>query len=96
MVTARVLADPYGKVLLLQVEDSGPGISEAERDLVFQPFYRALGTEADGTGLGLAIVLEIAKLHGASVELGQTHPGQTPPGAQFSVRFQSAPDGDAV
>ena len=96
VVTARVLADPYGKVLLLQVEDSGPGISEAERDLVFQPFYRALGTEADGTGLGLAIVLEIAKLHGASVELGQTHPGQTPPGAQFSVRFQSAPDGDAV
>jgi K+-sensing histidine kinase KdpD len=31
-------------------------VPEAERELVFQPFYRALGSEADGSGLGLPIV----------------------------------------
>ena len=87
VVTARVLTDPFGGVLLLQVEDSGPGIAEAERELVFQPFYRALGSEADGSGLGLPIVQEIARQHGATVTLEDTHPGQIPPGASFTVRF---------
>ncbi|CAB5722986.1 Sensor protein qseC [Delftia tsuruhatensis] len=87
MVTVRVLADPFGQVLLLQVEDSGPGVAEAERELVFQPFYRVLGSEADGSGLGLPIVLEIARQHGAQVLLEDAHPGQQPPGARFSVRF---------
>ena len=89
VVTARVLADTFGQVLLLQVEDSGPGIPEAERELVFQPFYRALGNEADGSGLGLPIVLEIARQHGATVTLEDAHPGQTPPGVCFSVRFNA-------
>jgi two-component system sensor histidine kinase TctE len=48
----RVLADPFGHVLLLQVEDNGPGIAETDRELVFEPFYRVLGNEADGSGLG--------------------------------------------
>ena len=87
VVTARVLTDPFGGVLLLQVEDSGPGIAEAERELVFQPFYRTLGNEADGSGLGLPIVQEIARQHGATVTLEDTHPGQIPPGACFTVRF---------
>ncbi len=72
----------------LQVEDSGPGIPEAERERVFEPFYRALGTEADGSGLGLAIVLEIAEKHQAKMQLDETHPGQTPPGARFSILFR--------
>ena len=87
MITVRVLADTFGKALVLQVEDSGPGIPVAERELVFQPFYRALGTEADGSGLGLPIVLEIAHQHHATVSLEDTRPGQTAPGASFSVRF---------
>ncbi len=87
IITARVLADPTGKSLVLQVEDSGPGVPEAERELIFQPFYRALGTEADGTGLGLPIVMEIAQQHNASVSMESTHPGQVPPGARFNVRF---------
>ena len=87
MITVRVLADPFGKALVLQVEDSGPGIPVAERELVFQPFYRALGTEADGSGLGLPIVLEIAHQHHATVSIEDTRPGQTAPGASFSVRF---------
>ena len=87
IITARVLTDPFGKTLMLQVEDSGPGVPLAERELIFQPFYRALGTEADGTGLGLPIVLEIANQHNATVSLEETWPGQMPPGARFNVRF---------
>jgi two-component system sensor histidine kinase TctE len=87
VITARVLADPFGKVILLQVEDSGPGIPLAERELVFQPFYRALGVEADGSGLGLPIAQEIAHQHHATITVDETRPGQTPPGARFSVRF---------
>jgi two-component system sensor histidine kinase TctE len=90
VVTARVLVDPFGKVLLLQVEDSGPGIAAAERELVFKPFYRALGSEVDGSGLGLPIVLEIAQLHRARVSLEDARPGQHPPGSRFVVRFDTA------
>jgi len=96
MITARVLTDPFGRALVLQVEDSGPGVPEAERELIFQPFYRALGTEADGSGLGLPIVLEIAHQHNASVSLEETQPGRTPPGARFVVRFTAAADGETA
>lgn len=91
VITARVLADPLSKSLVLQVEDSGPGVPVAERELIFQPFYRALGTEADGSGLGLPIVMEIAHQHNATVSMDDTRPGQVPPGACFSVRFVAEP-----
>ena len=87
VVTLRVLVDPYSKVLVLQVEDNGPGIPPAERELVFQPFYRALGTNVDGSGLGLPIVREIAQRHGATITVDAANPGQTPPGACFTLRF---------
>ena len=87
VITARVLKDPFSKVLVLQVEDSGSGIPAAERELVFQPFYRVLGTEADGSGLGLPIVLEIARQHQANVTVEDSRPGQSPPGTCFTVRF---------
>ncbi|MBZ8142848.1 sensor histidine kinase [Rubrivivax gelatinosus] len=90
-VTARVMPDPFGQVLVLQVEDTGPGIAPAEREVVFQPFYRALGTDVDGSGLGLAIVQEIANVHGAEVTVtdAELRPGSThgTPGALFTVRF---------
>jgi len=89
-VTVRVLADPFGQVVVLQVEDSGPGIPPAERELVFQPFYRTLGTGVDGSGLGLAIVAEIARRHGVRVQLDEAR--HTPadgggPGARFTLHF---------
>ncbi|MFY7872824.1 MAG: sensor histidine kinase N-terminal domain-containing protein [Limnohabitans sp.] len=87
VVTVRVLVDPYSRALVLQVEDNGPGIPADERERVFQPFYRALGTNVDGSGLGLPIVREIAQLHGASVSIDASHPGHHPPGALFTVRF---------
>jgi two-component system sensor histidine kinase TctE len=91
VITARVLADPFGRVLLLQIEDSGPGIPAPERELVFQPFYRALGTNVDGSGLGLPIVLEIARQHRATVELEDAHPHALTPGTRVSVRFSMDP-----
>ncbi|MBT9595396.1 MAG: sensor histidine kinase N-terminal domain-containing protein [Vitreoscilla sp.] len=95
-VTVRVTPDPFGQVLVLQVEDNGPGIPEAERDLVFQPFYRALGTNVDGSGLGLAIVREIAERHGAVITVDQARPATVPgqeqrPGALFTLRFPLRP-----
>jgi two-component system sensor histidine kinase TctE len=86
-VTVRLLADPFGQVAVLQVEDDGPGIAVAERDKVFQPFYRALGSEVDGSGLGLAIVREVADRHGATVTIDATHARPTSPGARVTVRF---------
>ena len=76
MITVRVLTDPFGQTLVLQVEDSGPGVPETERELIFQPFYRALGTGVDGSGLGLPIVREIAELHRATVTLDANPGGQ--------------------
>ena len=89
IVTVRLFADKFGKVVVLEVEDSGHGIPEDERDLVFQPFYRALGTEADGSGLGLPIVMEIAHQHDATITLEDAFPGKPMPGARFTIRFSS-------
>ena len=87
VITLRVLADRFGDVLVLQVEDNGPGIPVSERELVLQPFYRRLGQEADGSGLGLAIVAEIAKRHSAPVEISEVSANAAMPGACFSFRF---------
>jgi two-component system sensor histidine kinase TctE len=73
--------------VVLEVEDSGPGIAPAEHDKVFMPFYRAeAGLEANpgGTGLGLAIVRDIATLHGADLALGSAAGGR---GLKVSVSF---------
>jgi two-component system sensor histidine kinase TctE len=91
-VTVRLLTDRFSGVMVLQVEDSGPGIPASERELVLQPFYRALGTNVDGSGLGLAIVEEIAKQHGGIVSIEETLPGQTPPGTRVTIRFMGFAD----
>lgn len=93
-VTVRVLHDYYGRVAVLQVEDTGVGIPAPERDLVFEPFYRALGTEVDGSGLGLAIVREIVQRHGAQITVEDARPrstGTADPGTRFTVRFNAGP-----
>ncbi len=86
-VTVRILRTPND--ILLQVEDSGPGIPESERTRVFDRFYRILGTAADGSGLGLAIVREIANSHGADVTI-TGNPQCIPPdgpGTRITVSF---------
>jgi two-component system, OmpR family, sensor kinase len=56
----------------LTVEDSGPGIPVAERERVFDRFYRVPGSDAAGSGLGLAIIKSIAQQHGAVLALGES------------------------
>ena len=87
VVTVRVLFDRFSGVQILQVEDNGPGIPENERELVLQPFYRALGTNVDGSGLGLAIVHEIAQQHGALVMMEDAHAESQRRGLRVSIRF---------
>jgi two-component system sensor histidine kinase TctE len=53
----------------LAVEDTGPGIPEADRQRVRQRFYRLPNSPGHGSGLGLAIVDEIAQLYGAAVSI---------------------------
>ena len=93
-VTVRRRID--GTSTVVEVEDSGPGIALAERALVFERFYRVLGSGTEGSGLGLAIVREIAQQHGAQVSVGGAEPiapgkGALAPrigvGAVFTVRF---------
>jgi two-component system OmpR family sensor kinase len=54
------------------VEDSGPGIPPAERERVFDRFYRVPGSDAAGSGLGLAIIKSIAERHDATLVLGES------------------------
>ena len=65
-VTARVSVRDF---VTVEIEDNGIGISESDRELIFERFYRVTGTEASGTGLGLPIVRSIASQHRASVQV---------------------------
>jgi len=57
-------------MVTLTVSDGGEGIGEADREQVFQPFYRAPGRQnVKGYGLGLTLVRQIAEAHGGSVEI---------------------------
>ncbi len=73
----------------LWVDDAGPGIAAAERERVFDRFYRrgvdgqGEAEAAQGTGLGLAIVRSVAERHGAKVALGDSPLG----GLRVVVRF---------
>jgi two-component system OmpR family sensor kinase len=55
---------------ILRIQDSGPGIQVAERERVFDPFYRTLGSDQVGSGLGLSIVKAISNRIGAEIQLG--------------------------
>ena len=68
----------------IDVVDHGPGISDADKPLVFDRFYRAAATRAlPGSGLGLAIVKQFANDHGASVAVSDTQGG----GATITITF---------
>ena len=61
-----------GREVCMVVEDSGPGLPEAERERVFDRFYRVAGSRATGSGLGLAIAKAIAASHGAALTLDRS------------------------
>ncbi len=69
---------------VLAVRDTGPGIPPAERERVFDRFYRGAHAATPGSGLGLAIVKRIADRHGAHIRLSQPEAG---PGLRITVHF---------
>ncbi len=83
-VLCRLRCD--GPDLLIEVEDDGPGIPEAERSRVLEPFYRldrSRSRDSGGVGLGLAIVDRVARAHGASLDILDAEGG----GALVRLRF---------
>ena len=82
-----------GGTLAFAVADRGPGIAVAERDRIFEPFYRPAGAPADGgggsAGLGLAISRRLAELQGGTVDYTPRVGG----GSVFTLRL---PAGDGA
>ncbi|WP_324658100.1 ATP-binding protein [Burkholderia thailandensis] len=86
-VEARIDADGAP---VLEVRDNGPGIPPADRERVWERFYRGGGAQlasAPGSGLGLSIVKRIAEQHHAHVLLGTGADGR---GLTVTVRFAAA------
>lgn len=67
--TVTIRCGRRGDCALLEVEDDGPGVPEAERARVLERFYRVQGTAGEGNGLGLAIAQEIARVHRSQLDL---------------------------
>jgi signal transduction histidine kinase len=62
--------------IVLSVSDNGPGVPEADRELVLRRLYRMdQSRTTPGAGLGLSLVSSIAALHGAEIRLLDNHPG---------------------
>jgi signal transduction histidine kinase len=72
----QVRARDRGATAVLEVEDAGTGIPAAQREQLFERFFRLEGARASGSGLGLAIARELAELMGGAIELG-SEPGRT-------------------
>jgi signal transduction histidine kinase len=79
----RVVTRSAGGSACLQISDSGPGIAPADRERIFDRFYRRAAASETGTGLGLAIVKAIAERHEASISLDDGPAG----GLRVMVRF---------
>ncbi|MCX4414780.1 two-component sensor histidine kinase [Streptomyces sp. FT05W] len=85
-IAARKMAAPGGDLIEIAVTDQGFGISEKDRERVFERFYRvdpARSRATGGTGLGLAIVKHVAASHGGEVTVWSSE-GQ---GSTFTLRL---------
>ncbi|MCG3175580.1 MAG: Sensor histidine kinase TodS [Candidatus Omnitrophica bacterium] len=65
---------PGGQALLLEVENTGPGISEENMGRVFEPFFTTKKSTGEGTGLGLTVCRKIVELHGGRMRLDNLQP----------------------
>ena len=84
-------AGQRGAQTVVCVLDRGPGVPEAERERIFEPFYRlpGRGESAGGVGLGLSLVRQISQRHGATVRCLAREGG----GSRFEVCFAPAQRG---
>jgi two-component system sensor histidine kinase KdpD len=79
--TVSVSARHSGDVVIVSVVDRGPGVSVAERERIFEPFYRGPDAVGNGSGLGLAIAKGFVEAGGGTLTVDSL-PGQ---GASFTV-----------
>ena len=84
--SVEVRLEERSEDVLLTVDDSGPGIAAADRERVFDRFYRGSTNDQIGSGLGLSIVRNIVEQHGAAIDLEDSLLG----GLKVSVRFKKA------
>ncbi|KEQ01290.1 Signal transduction histidine kinase [Snodgrassella alvi SCGC AB-598-J21] len=77
---------------ILLIEDNGQGISETERQLVFEPFYRILGNNESGSGLGLAIVKTLCDQWHISISLADSGLRNSEQKAGLAVSLIFSPD----
>lgn len=84
-----VVLAPFGEGWYLSVADDGIGIPQADRDRVFERFYRGNHEQTQGTGLGLAIVRTAAARLGGTVHITDGLDGR---GCTFVVQFLPPPD----
>ena len=79
-------SEPTGKVVVIRVSDTGPGIAEAIKDKIFEPFYT---TKQEGTGLGLSIAARIIQEHKGCLSV-KCRPQK---GAVFTITLPCRGDG---
>ncbi|MCE9555811.1 MAG: hypothetical protein K8T91_20885 [Planctomycetes bacterium] len=88
-----IRSQPDEGYVLIEVQDTGIGISAEDQLRVFERFYRvdrARSRELGGTGLGLSIVKHLVQAFGGSVSL-QSTPKE---GSTFTVRLRAATNGE--
>lgn len=61
--------------LSIRVLDRGPGVTDAELEAIFQPFFRASNAGSEGHGLGLAIAQHVIEAHGGSIRASNREGG---------------------
>jgi two-component system, OmpR family, sensor kinase len=81
--SVQVRCRSMARQAVLEITDTGPGITAADRERVFDRFYRRAAVQESGTGLGLAIVKAIVERHGARVVLDDAPGG----GLRATVSF---------
>jgi two-component system, NtrC family, sensor kinase len=69
--TSLELTAKSQKLIAISIKDNGPGIPEAIKDKIFQPFFTTKDT-GKGTGLGLSLAYDIVKAHGGTLEVTST------------------------
>jgi two-component system NtrC family sensor kinase len=71
-LTVRVLARPEERLVVVEIGDTGPGISAEDKKRIFDPFFT---TKSDGTGLGLSVSYSIIEKHEGNISL-ESEPGR--------------------
>jgi signal transduction histidine kinase/ActR/RegA family two-component response regulator len=93
---SRVSPSPPSSEVVIEVSDTGVGISSDQLARVFDLFYQAGpkgGRQRQGLGIGLALVRKLVELHGGTVTASSAGPGH---GSSFSVRLPASTAGRSV